>query len=188
MEVFAFIAIGVYLEKLAMSNELLHRLQPLIPILFIAWVAFYRLGGKSETGISYMFPWAPNKNAEVDISIQAEKLTPPDAVFVIPIEMTAFRWYSKRNTYFDFKAMLHQEKFLKDWYMRMQTIYHYGIEEKAGGFSVRNFSRYLLDDPSPLSIDQWKRLGITHIISTSPGHADLDQLGQNEQYYIYKLK
>ncbi len=188
IEAFALIAIGAYLNKWFSEYRVWKKYPLLIPALFIILVGLYRLGGWLGTMPEYMFPWSASNSPEVDISLQAEKLTPPDALFVIPLDLSAFRWYSKRSNYVDYKAMLHQEAFLKDWYARLQQIYQYGIAEQQGGFDIRNFSRYLLEEPSPMSVAYWKKLGITHIISTGANARDLELVGKNERYFIYKLQ
>jgi hypothetical protein len=188
LEVFAFIALGAYFDKELRRNKWYIRGQIVLPILFMAAVGFYRLSGKFPHAIQYMFPWNTEKSDEVDIAEQARELTSHDALFIIPIEMTAFRWYSKRNLYVDYKAMLHQESFLYDWYKRLQEVYQFGIREKEGGFEIHNFSFYLLDEPSPLSIEQWKRMGITHIISTRAGLKGFDLLGSNDTYFLYGIR
>lgn len=83
--------------------------------------------------------------------------------------------------------MLHQESFMNEWYDRMNEVYLYGIEEKKNGFSLKNFSRFLLAEPSPLSVDQWKRMGITHFISPNPGLPSFEKLAENRKYAIYAL-
>ena len=134
-----------------------------------------------------MFPWTTAKSDEVDIALQAAQTTPESAVFIAPVEFTAFRWYSKRSLYVDYKAMIHQEAFLKEWYKRMKEIYQFGEEEEDAGFDLHNFSFYLLDEPSPLSYEFWKKLGITHIISTNPNIKDLTLVAKNGRYAIYQL-
>jgi hypothetical protein len=187
IEVFAMVALGAYFDKELLRYKWFTKTQIALPILFILAVGFYRLSGRFHHGIQYMVPWASQVSDEVDIAQQALQVTPDNAVFIIPIEMTAFRWYSKRNLYVDYKAMLHQESFLYDWYKRLQDVYQFGIKEKEGGFEIHNFSFYLLDDPSPLSIDQWKQMGITHIISTRAGLKGFTLLGSNETYFLYKI-
>lgn len=187
MESFAFIAISYHLEKSATRLKFLYRYPFLILFGLLLMVSAFRLSDIRPVKPDYMFPWTKKNSAEVDISIKAGEVTAPDALFIVPIEFTAFRWYSKRSTYVDWKAMLHQETFLKDWYARINSIYQYGIPEKEGGFDIHNFSRYLLEDPSSMSIEFWKKLGITHIISTNTGIKGMSPIASNGQFAIYKL-
>ena len=188
IETFAFIALGVYLERLVGSRRILNKYPILIPILFVIAVWVYRLSGLFSYTPEYMFPWAKTLSPEVDISLKAREVTGEDALFILPIQLTAFRWYSKRSNYVDYKAMLHQERFLKEWYARIGNIYQYGIEEQKAGFDIRNFSRYLFEEPSHMSLGYWKKLGITHFISTAPALLDVDLVAHNGKYYIYRLR
>ncbi|HJW31340.1 MAG TPA: DUF6798 domain-containing protein [Saprospiraceae bacterium] len=187
MEAFAFVAIGYHLERLFSAKSFVVRYPVLALLGLLAFASVVKLSGIRPSKPPYMFPWSGQHSEEVDISIQANASTPENALFIVPVEFTAFRWYSKRSTYIDYKAMLHQETFLKDWYDRMQSIYQYGIKEKEGGFDLHHFSQYLLEDPSPLSIEYWKKLGITHIISTNLDLKTLTQVAHNGQFAIYKL-
>ena len=187
MEAFAFVAIGAVIEKNFQNVKLINRFPFIIPVALLILVSVYRLSGIRSSSPDYQFPWSSKKSDEVDISEQASKLTPENSVFIVPIEFTAFRWYSKRSLYIDYKAMIHQEAFLKEWYKRIQNIYQFGEEEAKGGFDLHNFSFYLLDDPSPMSFEYWRKLGITHIVSTNPNIKDLTLVGHNRKYAIYKL-
>ena len=186
LEAFAFIGIGIYLEKLFSPNSIINRFPFIVPAVLLLMVSVYRLGIR-DVKPPYMFPWSKEVSDEVDISLQAFQNTPADAVFIVPKEFTAFRWYSKRCTYIDYKAMLHQQSFLNEWYRRIKSIYQFGKEEKEGGFDINIFSYYLLHEPSPMSIEFWKKLGITHIVSTNPGVKGLTLVARNGQYAIYAL-
>jgi len=156
--------------------------------LILLVVCAYRLNGHIGTKPEYTLPWTTTISDEVDISEQAGKLTPDSAVFIIPVDFTAFRWYSKRSTYVDYKAMFHQEEFLTEWYQRIQNIYAYSLKEKEAGFDIHIFSASLLEEPSSISIDYWRSIGITHIISTASEIKTLKIVGQNGTYFIYSLQ
>ena len=147
----------------------------------------YRLSGWFGDKPEYMLPWATTQSDEVDVSLKADSLTPPNAVFIVPVGFTAFRWYSKRSMYVDYKALFHQEKFLKEWYQRIENIYAYGLKEKEAGFELNVFSTTLLEEPTLISTDFWRRLGVTHIISTSPSIKSLKLISSNKSYSIYSL-
>ena len=187
LEAFAFIAFTIYLEKGYSLPKIFSKFQLAVPILILGVVCVYRLSGYMGEKPTYMFPWSTFKSDEVEISEQAGQLTPENAVYIIPVEFTAFRWYSKRSTYVDYKAMLHQQDFLEDWYKRIQNIYAYSLKEKQGGFDIHIFSKSLLEEPTSISIDFWRSLGITHIISTAPEIKALKQVGKNNTYFIYSL-
>jgi hypothetical protein len=158
------------------------------PLLILILVGTYRLSGWFGEKPDYLFPWAKMQNDAIDVSVQAKALTPEGAVFIIPIDFTAFRWYSHRSLYVDYKALFHQEEFLQEWYRRIEDIYAYGLKEKKGGFDIHVFSRALLEEPSLISTDFWRKNGITHIVSTSPDITSLKKIYSNPTYSIYSLQ
>jgi hypothetical protein len=187
LEAFALIAIFVGLEKLLKKLERFSKYWIVIPVLGLLLISTYRLSGWFGTPPSYMVTGIQEKSAEVDISLQAKEVTDVDAVFIVPVEFTAFRWYAKRNLYIDYKALFHQEDFLNSWYDRIGNIYAYSIEEQHSGFDIHDFSRELLSEPSQVSLEYWKSLGITHIVSSNPAIEGLEVIAGNEGYYVYGL-
>jgi len=188
LEALGCIAIAVGHEKGAPNLRFFSKHFWAAPVLILLLVSTYRLSGWFGESPEYMFPWSTAESDAVDVSIQAQAMTPEDAVFIVPIDFTSFRWYSKRSLYVDYKALFHQEKFLHEWYERIESIYAYGLKEKKGGFDINVFSRALLEEPSLISTDFWRKLGITHIISTSPNITTLKQVYSNETYSIYSLQ
>ncbi len=187
MEAFAFIAIIATVEKIEPLNKLVSRFNFFIPLTILVLVSIYRLSGLFGDKPVSMVPWGNSKSDKVDISELAQRLTSENAVFVIPPDLTAFRWYSKRDTYVDNKAMLHTETFLKDWYERIVDVYQFGFKEKKEGFTISETGLNVLTNPSPEIILKWRSLGISHIISPAFNIKGLEVIGQNEGYSIYRL-
>lgn len=187
LEAFAFLAISVRIEKWLIRFDRFDKFWYAAPVILLLMVGTYRLSGWFGASPPFMFPIAKVVDAEVDISLKAKDVTEVSAVFIVPVEFSAFRWYAKRSLYIDYKALFHQEQFLKSWYKRIGDIYAYSIEEKASGFELTSFSRELLADPQPESIAYWKSIGITHIVSTNPDIEDLEKLTENDDFAVYKL-
>lgn len=187
MEAFAFIGIAIIFEKIESLNKILTRLSLFVPLVLFAVVAIYRLSGLFGEKPVNLLPWINSKPDEVEISEQAQQMTPQDALFIIPPNFSAFRWYSKRSTYIDYKAMIHNEIFLKDWYARIGDVYQYGLYKKREGLSLSDVGINAISSPSPETIQKWRSLGITHIISPNINIDGLDLIGQNSSYRIYRL-
>ncbi|MDZ4747957.1 MAG: DUF6798 domain-containing protein [Saprospiraceae bacterium] len=188
LEAFAFIAIAVTLEKGSPSPKIFTKYKMVVPLTILLLVGVYRMSGWFGNKPDYMLPWLTLKSDEVDISEQALALTPENAVFIVPVEFSTFRWYSKRSLYVDYKALFHQEQFLHEWFKRIEQIYAYGLKERKGGFDIHVFSKSLLEEPTLISTDYWRNLGITHIVSTSPNIKSLKLISSNSSYSIYSLK
>ncbi len=187
LEAFAFIAAAVTLEKSWSSPKLFTKYSMVIPFVILILVSTYRLSGWFGEKPEYMLPWTTVKSDAVDISEKAAALTPENAVFIVPVDFTAFRWYAKRSMYVDYKALFHQEEFLLEWSKRIENIYAYGLKEKQGGFDIHVFSKALLEEPTLISIDYWRSIGITHILSTSKDIKTLPLIYSNKTYSIYSL-
>lgn len=187
LEAFAFIAVFVTLEKGSPKPKIFTKFTMVVPIIILLSVCVYRFSGWFGDKPEYMLPWSTIQSDEVDVSLKADTLTPANAVFIVPVGFSAFRWYSKRSLYVDYKALFHQDKFLREWYLRIENIYAYGLKEKQAGFDINVFSTSLLEEPSMISTDYWRKLGITHILSTSPDIKTLNKLYSNKTYSIYSL-
>lgn len=186
LEVFAFIAVVSLFEMSFPSLSKYYKSALLLPLFFLLLVSIYRFSGFREKPL-FMTPISAIESDEVKISKLTQQLTPINSVFILPTDVTAFRWYSKRGVYVDYKALFHQEEFLKEWYERIQLIYDYTLENKRKGVLIGQHSKAILESPTPERIQAWKSAGITHIISTSTTLSFLPILARNKTYAIYKI-
>jgi hypothetical protein len=83
--------------------------------------------------------------------------------------------------------MIHNETFLKDWYNRIYQIYGYDLELKKSGIRFNQKANEALNSPSPQTISKWKSLGISYLISSSPGISDLQFVAGNQKFSLYKI-
>lgn len=186
IEAFAFIGIFSFLDKkISLSKFKLNPTFILGGFLFA--ITLYRLTGVREAGPLYMLPFAHVSSDEIDISEQAGRLTNESSLFVIPPDLSSFRWYSKRSNYVDYKAMLHTERFLFEWYRRIEKIYGFDSESKAAGSNIDEQARYILESPTDEMLHYWKSLGITHFISPNNAIPQFSPIGKNESYGIYAI-
>ena len=135
-----------------------------------------------------MLPFTETATAEVDISRMANKLTPPDALFLVAPELTDFRWYSQRSSFVDYKAMLHTEEFLFDWYDRIDLAYEYNDSVKQSGTSIYQQAKTLFNMPDAQLMDKWRALGITHLITYGDSIPHIPVLARNGSYALYRIK
>ena len=187
VEAFALVTIISLAESQLGFLKKLERYKWALLVILLLSVSFYRLSGFFGARPEFLSPLTNYKSDEVDISEKANALSPENSVFIIPPDLSAFRWYSKRGTYIDYKAMNHSESFLQDWYTRMGEIYKYGIKEKKSGIPIFKQAHEILLNPTSDDIARWQSLGVTHLISFSSDLGGLQLLGQNETYAIYRL-
>ena len=133
---------------------------------------------------SFDMPWRGDYNDEIAIAQLAKRLTPRDALFITPTYYTHLKYYGKRSTYVDYKAMVHHKSVLQEWYRRVKEIYQFREDQN----STQRLSGTPLRLPaSPEGIERLKSLDITHMITDAPltGYAKL--LGQRGKYYLYEI-
>ena len=187
LEAFGLIAIARTAERITYYYKFFRHAGMLVPVLFVALAGLYRFNQPVERRPAYMLPWRTAEDAEIRISRRAAELTAADAVFVVPYSFTAFRWYAERSLYVDYKAMLHQQPFLNEWYARIQEIYQYGKTEQEAGFGFANFADAVFDEPAYETLVLWHQLGITHFISRAPSIEGLAPLATEPPYSIYAI-
>ncbi len=187
IEAFAFIAILVFVEKKLVVGEKYWNANLLIPMVILVFVGIYRFSQIFGDLPPYMQPLSQRTSDEVNISEHAQRLTPANSVFIIPYDLSAFRWYSKRNTYVDYKAMIHNEAFLNDWYTRIVQVYNFDLEAKKSGISISTNGLFNTATMSTEVVEKWKSLGVTHFIGQPDVIPGLQLLESNQTYGLFKL-
>ncbi len=187
IEAFAFIAVFSFVDqKLELENKFT-RWGLAFPILLLLAVSIYRLSGIFGAMPDYAAPLSNSPNDGVEISQKSKELTPDTALFIIPYDLTSFRWYSRRSNFIDWKAMLHNETFLYDWYDRVSEIYAFDMKAQEEGQTIRSNAAAMLSDPDAEQIAKWKSLGITHMIGYPGKGSGMEPLAQNATYALFRL-
>lgn len=186
LEFFGVIALFRQLEKPFYDVKWIRKVGFAVPVLLISIVALYRFTDKDVTSPAYDLPWKKTMDPRIQVSLLAKDISPIDAQFVVPYDMSEFSWYSKRSQYINYKAMLHQEPFLREWYRRMQLIYQYNLSDQKAGFKFSNFANTVFNRPAHESIMLWKQLGITHFICRSSMIEGKEAIGAAPPYYIFE--
>ncbi|MFZ4544144.1 MAG: DUF6798 domain-containing protein [Saprospiraceae bacterium] len=131
-------------------------------------------------------PFRHFSNAEIEIAFSASQLTPKNAVFLTPASCTAFKFYSKRSSYVDFKAVTHSKSDLVEWFQRIQDVYHlensgkYGLDLTA--LADQNFSNL-----KEAELPDLKSKGITHLLAPIGVKVNCRIIAQNKDFLIYEL-
>jgi hypothetical protein len=75
--------------------------------------------------------WKP-KTDEIELlaASWAKENTPIDAIFFLPTTFTAFKYYSERSSYIDYKAMIHHHDYLGQWQERIEEVYGFKLDSK----------------------------------------------------------
>jgi hypothetical protein len=137
---------------------------------------------------SYDLPFWKNTAPEVRIAEIAKQNTSPDALFLVPMDVSAFRYWSERNTFVDFKAANHQQNAFVEWYGRMFLVYQLSVSnriEKADLNFVGNTNFRNMDAERIKNLA--KTTGVTHILTFKDAVLSFPKVGENEKYVIYKI-
>lgn len=133
----------------------------------------------------YHFPWLTPYNDEIRIAQEAKKNTPIDAVFVVPFDFSAFRYFSERSIYVDYKSVAHHGLYFQKWQPRIQKIY--GLELKLPGdvnlhktVATQNYNQRVHNEISSLPID--------YVILDTIKKLEWPLVAQAGRYNLYKVK
>ena len=128
-----------------------------------------------------------NEN-EIALCNKVKELTPIDAVFIQPFEMTALKFYGQRSSYVEFKAMAKNQKDLKIWYERIQEVFGLNYEVDKNGFNMQWKADEHLDNLSEEQLIKLKREGVTNIICRTARYQQWHkQILSENGYFVYQL-
>lgn len=139
----------------------------------------------------YMFPFLNYTDAVIEISRHAKKTTPNDALFITPTSFDAFRFYSERSNFIDFKATLHENAYYKTWYNRIQSVYGLSLDQKEKGFKlvpIANNNFNALSDSTLTQICGQNKIGYVIRDNAHPIHLGFTKIDSTAVYSIYKFQ
>lgn len=151
-------------------------------VIFPTW-SFWR------TNTAYEFPFWLRMTPEIDISQQAMKNTPKDALFIQPAGFDELKYYSRRSGYVDYKALTHTKGFIRAWSARFNEVYKVdpGTSKDISFDAVRTADAQF----RMLSAEELTRLhimrGITHVLTFAETQLPFPVVAENSVYKIYQL-
>ncbi len=135
----------------------------------------------------YDLPCFDIKNSELEISEMAKSVTDKNAVFLIPKDNTHFKYYSQRNSYVDYKAIVHRKSFIPTWYKRIQEVYGINVRDRREGVAVNQKATLYYKNLSVENLNQFTLKGVTHILTYKEVKLPFEIIGTNEEFIIYQL-
>lgn len=109
----------------------------------------------------------------------AKENTPADAVFLIPMDSTTFRWYAERADVANFKDMPQDPKSLLAWWNTLIDL-HYDSSSKQ--------FRSSLSERTPAELRRMgEKYGATYLLSEAEPAVDLPIEHKNGWFVIYRL-
>jgi len=131
-----------------------------------------------------------NKNSnssEIEISEIAKANTPEDALFIIPISNTHFKYYSERSTYIDYKAVIHRKQVIPIWYERAQEVYGVNLETRQSGEEISKVADDRFSNFSEKDLNVFSKKGIQYLLTFKEMNLPYEVIGENEKYRIFKI-
>ena len=129
----------------------------------------------------------PNEE-EIAICKKAQITTEKNAVFIIPFEFTAMKFYGQRSCYVEFKAIAKNQRDIALWYQRIQRVYGLNYQAQNSGFALREQANSFLNNLQEEQLTYLQVEGVTHLICQSAAYQKQHQLlGLEGGYYLYKL-
>ena len=138
----------------------------------------------------YDFPYSNVQSSEVDISKLAKEKTPTDALFLIPSDLSEFRFWSERSSFIDYKATNHRQAAFAEWYARIQKIYNISLADRRAG--VENLTELANAHFQELTENDFLKLAdsqhITHVLTFKNHVLNFPKIAENSKYVIYKIE
>jgi hypothetical protein len=125
---------------------------------------------------------------DVNIALKAKELTPKDALFLIPSDLSSFRYWSERSIFIDYKAINHRQSAFSEWYKRIQNVYKISLDDRLRNTDLpylanENFKQLKENDFSQLAQNQ----GITHVVTFKNCVLNFPKIWKNDVYILYKI-
>ena len=112
---------------------------------------------------SYTFPRTP-PTADQLVAREAKSVSQPEDVFLVPANFTAFKYYSRRSTWVDWKAIPHQSTCLSLWADKIKLAYGLNTGYQGDLNTIYSQSNRYLGELSPEGKLHLKSLGVTYLI------------------------
>lgn len=133
------------------------------------------------------FMAGPQRADEIDVSVQAKKITAVGSLFVVPPAFSAFPYYSQRSSYVSFKANPKSAAAFQQWVVRLGEVYGIDTTLSETGFHLLRPAEAAYQRADSSRLSDWKKKGVTHMIRALPGPEGVQCLYQNNRYGIYRL-
>ncbi len=191
LKAFSILAIMAMLEKYLAGQKIMlllkRLLYPSLLILGLLSIGIIYAPFSVFTKRPYDFFFMSQISPEVEIALLAKENTSEDAVFVLPVEFSAFKYYSQRSSYVDYKTIIHRNDAFQEWYQKVKTIYNIDIQTRRSGkdpvqIAAQNYAQLDLN-----TINNLAQNGVTHLVMPSSRKLNYPLLAKNDAFAIYKI-
>lgn len=189
MELLGTIALVRLLERFIQSYS--HGIKQSITM--VAWVAVLGWGWFFTPGYdnirtyqSYQLPFTDYTNDAIDISEQVRGKTAIDALFLHPCHFTELKYFGRRSSFVEYKALTHTKSFLLEWSERLKLVYKLDYNHSPAGYATcsfadGNFRQLTIEEISSLH----REYGVTHLLTWKDVELTLPIVAANDTYVVY---
>jgi hypothetical protein len=126
---------------------------------------------------------------EINIALKAKELTPKDALFLMPSDFSAFRYWSERSIFIDYKAANHRQAAFSEWYDRIQKVYKINLDDRLRQADLPYLANLNFSNLKGADFIQFnKNQGITHILTVKTHVLSFPKIAENDVYVIYEIR
>lgn len=137
---------------------------------------------------NYDLPFFATTSLAVDIAQKVQENTPQEAVFLIPPDCSAFRFWSERSVWIDFKAINHRQAAFSEWYERIRKLYKIDLSDRRAGVDLVKKATENFEKISQNDLIEWhKKEKITHILTKKTVIYNFPKVAENADYVVYKI-
>ena len=133
------------------------------------------------------FPFISHETAEMQFARKAGTILPEQSCTILPPRITAFRQYSRRSVFIDYKSSAHDHAYLEQAYRRRRILYGMDLKLRRSGtdliFSGNDFYHQLTAE----DFQQFSSEGATHVMVERSKVLDLPLTVQDSVFSIYQL-
>lgn len=136
LEFFAVVGVLALLKEFLLKKFFNQTLLPITLLVCMGWVFVIFPGYSDFKNIPYQFPFYTKTTDAIDICRQAEQATEKDALFLQPCSFSELKYYGRRSSYVEFKALTHKKSFLKEWGERFEKVYQVPLAGEKKSFEA----------------------------------------------------
>ena len=112
----------------------------------------------------------------------------PISLFLIPSDLSEFRFWSERSSYVDYKATNHRQTAFVEWYNRIQQVYKISLEDRLKGHHLTELANQHFSTLTEKDFREFaKNQHITHVLVFKNTILSFKKIVENDKYVIYKL-
>lgn len=136
----------------------------------------------------YDFPFFKIDNFEVHISKLAKEHTSKNALFLIPSDLSEFRFWSERSSFIDYKATNHRQAAFVEWYKRIQDVYKISLADRLKGANLTTLANQHFQDLKESDFLNFaKNQHVTHVLTYRNVVLNFPKIVENEKYVVFKI-